>query len=232
MRALKPILWQHWLALIIVFAIVAVTGYEVKRTPPAYLESATVSFILPRPLNNLTSETVLSSSLITSDAVISQIMMSPEYQRLVHEAGGTAGFDYELINSNDDEYPEYKYPLATLTIQSSNRVAVQRTFAVALRQLKQLVMRQQVQLGVPPRSRVSVGVVGDTGPIRQQGSTVRSLGALALLAAIAVSMITTWLDRHRSRLVATLTRSPPEPIAAGIGSHRHRPMRSRLDGGA
>jgi hypothetical protein len=206
-RALKDFVRRHWLVVMVVLVITAVVGYEVKRTPPVYFESTTVSFILPQPLDNLNSEASVSPSLITSGAVIAQIMMSPESQRLVQDAGGTADFNLTLNNSNDEQYPEYNYPLATLTIQSTSLTAVQQTFAVTVRQLKQLVLEQQIQAGVPPRSRVSVRVLGEPSPIMKQGSKARSLGGLALLAVISVSMISILLDRHRNRLVLILTRS-------------------------
>jgi hypothetical protein len=245
-----PVL-QRCLVLTIALVIAAMAGYEIKHTPPEYLESASVVFRLPPSLASNKAETLDNAvrypALITAGYVMAQSLMSPEYEHLVRDAGGTAAFDLAMVNASDEEYPAYPYPLATLTAQSANPVVVHRTFALAARVLSQLVLRRQILAAVPARSRMWISLVGDTGPVSQRGSLKRALIALALLAIIAISKISGWLKYSQRRLAvlpvpgqrraepATIrgprrsARSHTEPgrVKAGRRPAQHRAPRKR-----
>jgi hypothetical protein len=224
---------QRLLILAIAFAITAMVGSEIKRTPPEYLESASVVFKLPRPFVGGKAETLDTAirypSLIIASDVMVQSLMNPEYQHLIEDAGGTAAVSLTMANANDEEYPAYPYPLATLTAQSASPLAAHHTFTVALRVLTQLVLKRQMAAAVPARSRMTISMLGDTGPVSQHGSTKRSLIALVLLAIIGTSIVLRWLE-HSRRRVASLPAPPPrraEPAASV-----RRPSRSRIVGGS
>lgn len=216
--------FRLWRALLIamVLLITAVIGYEIKSTPPAYLESATVVFSPPATLVNPVS----TASLITTGEVMVQSMMSTHSQRLVFDVGGISSYSLTLVNSSDQEYPEYSFPLAILTAESTNPIASHRTFTTALRLLRKLVLKRQAKAGVPLRSRFSIEVVGDNGPVAQLGSSKRALAAFALLAVIAMSIVSRSLDRHHAGLAKLLERRKLHQSPA-MRSGRHSRSRGR-----
>jgi hypothetical protein len=214
---LKP--WLH--ALVGVLTLATVSAYNIARAPETYLESALV--VLGARNTSLTDNpySTVGASLITSSAVMTESVMSPQSRARVREAGGTTDFSLALVNYYNQDYPNYSYPFATLTAQSTDPAAAHRTFLAVLRVLRRLLAERQA--GVSPRGRLSIQVVGDTGPVAQPGSLKRSLAALGLLAAIAVGMLAKFLDRHEDRL-AVLPRQLISRLAGrGVGGH----LRSR-----
>lgn len=234
----KWLVLQRWLVLAIALVIAAMAGYEIKHTPPEYLESASVVFRLPPKMGTSKAETLDNAvrypSLIVAGDVMVQSLMSPESEHLIREAGGTAAVNLAMLNTNDEEYPAYPYPLATLTAQSASPVVVHRTFTLAVRVLSQLVLRRQMLAAVPARSRMSISLVGDTGPVSQQGSLKRALIALALLAIIAMSKISGWLGYAHRRLaslpVPEQRRAEPATGRGSRRSARSRTERGRVNG--
>jgi hypothetical protein len=178
---------RHRTAAIVAVLVFAVgVGHDIKDTPSTYLESATVIFSMPKSLAAPDAYSSLAPSLIASGAVISQIMMSPQSQRRIRAAGGTAAYDLALINLFNGDYPEYSNPAAMLTSDSPNSAIAHRTFMVAAGLLGHLLAARQAQAGVSPRNRISAQIIGDTGPILQAGSPKRVFGGLALLTVVAV----------------------------------------------
>lgn len=191
----------------VMLSLAAIVGYVIKKSPSTYLKSATVVFALPEEMNNASSQSldisIRYSSLIATDDMMAQTLMSPQSQHLARSKGGTADYDFALLNVGDQEYPEYYYPTATLTVQSARLGAVTRTFTVVMRLLEQLLRERQAAAGVPPQSDVSISIAGEIGPISQQGSSKRIFGALILIAIIVASMVSGLLDR-RGRVIAVL----------------------------
>ncbi len=168
--------------------LVVGAAYDIKTSPPVYLESATVEFPLPKAQNAPNAYFMFAPSLITSGEAMVQILMSPSAQRQISAAGHGASVSFALVNLYNEEYPNYGFPLATLTASSPVAADAHRTFVAAARVLGLLLAARQKQLGVPPRDRISAQIIGDSGPIIQTGSRARVFGGLALLAAIAVSL--------------------------------------------
>jgi hypothetical protein len=196
-----------------------------------YLESATVVFAIPRSVSKSVSSpsSTASGSLITTGEVMVQDLMSPESQRVIRNAGGTAKFEVGLVNSNNEETPSYNYPLAVCTVQSTSPASVHRTFTVTLQLLKSLLVQRQVRAIVPARSRVSIRVVGDTGLVTQRGSLKRTLMAMALLAAITASMISSFLNRNRRQLGRLLPWRLEDSSSSLVGGDREmRSLRSSV----
>ena len=168
--------------------LAAGAGYDIKISPPMYLESATVELSLPTAQNDPNAYFEFAPSLITSGEAMVQILMSPAVQRQLSGTGRGASVSLALVNLYNEEYPYYGVPLATLTAASPAAADTHHAFAVAARVLGLLLAAQQKQAGVPPRERISAQILGDSGPIIQTGSRARVFGGLALLAAMAVGL--------------------------------------------
>jgi hypothetical protein len=194
-----------------VLILAAVSARGVEHAPQAYLESGTVVIAAQNaPLTDEPYSTV-SGSLVTTSAVMAQSLMSPQARALVREAGGTADFRLALVNFNNQDYPEYGFPLATLTAQSADPGVTRRTFQVVLHVLRRLLAQRQGHAGA--RGRISAQLVSDTGAVTQPGSRKRSLAALGLLTLIAMVMISRFLARHEDRLAGILRRHRYPPGA-------------------
>jgi hypothetical protein len=187
-----------------VLILAAVSVRAVEHAPQSFLESGTIVVTAPHvPLTGEPYATV-SGSLVTTGAVMAQSLMSPQAQTLVRAAGGTADFSLTLVNFNNQDYPEFSYPLATLTAQSAHPGATRRTFRAALQVLRRLLAQRQGSAAA--RGRISVELVSDTGAFTQAGSPKRSLAALGMLTLIAMIMISRFLARHEHQIAGLLRR--------------------------
>jgi len=197
-------------AIAVVLILAAGVGYDIKSTPPTYLISATVILSVPDSRTVPNAYESLAPSLISSGAAMVQLMMSPQSQRRIRARGGTAGYDLALINFYNEDYPNYSDPVVKLKTASPSPAAAYRTFTVARRLLDYLLRVRQVQAGVSPRYRISAQFVGNTGPVAQAGSSKRVFGGLALLTAVAASMVWGFLGRRDERLAPVIgsARSP------------------------
>ncbi len=178
-------MWPRILALTLILVITAGLGVEIERKQPTYLESATVLFTTSNLDNSAVTYTWRAQSLTTTGSLISQILMSPQTEREVKRAGGTAPYSLTLINLYNQDYPEYGYPEATLSASSDSPVSTHRTYLIAKRKLIGVLDRQQNRAGAPQGARIVVQVTGDSGPIAQTGSRKRALGGLLLLGLVA-----------------------------------------------
>lgn len=185
-------------AAVVLFPVASV-GYEIVRTPPTYVESATIEFSLPKSQTAPNAYYMFAPSLIMSGEAITQILISPQTQRRIRELNGTARVSLALVNLYNQQFPNYGEPLATLTASSPSAADSRRTFMVAAGLLEQLLKVQQDHAGVPPRNRISAQVIGESGPIVQAGSPKRVFAGLALLAVMAVSIAWGILDRRAAR---------------------------------
>jgi hypothetical protein len=176
--------------------LAAGVGYDIKSAPPTYLESATVIFIMPKIWAAPYTYSWLAGSVITSGEAMTQILMNPQSQHRIREAGGTARYDLALINLYNEDHPNYSRPLATLTAASPSAADAHRTFIAAARLLRHLLAARQAQAGVAPRNRISAQIIGDTGPIASAGSPKRAFAGLALVAVVAISMLWGFLGRR------------------------------------
>jgi hypothetical protein len=173
----------------VAFFLAAAVAYDIVGAQPTYVESATVVFSLPRHARTPAAYEMFAPSLITSGQAMSQLLMSAQMQRKIHEAAGTGSVSMRLVNLYDEEYPNYGEPLATLTSASPSAVAAHRTFAIAVRRLYRLLAAWQARASVRPRHRISAQIVDDTGPLVQKGSGKRVIGGIAILAMVGVSAL-------------------------------------------
>ena len=176
-------------AVAIVLILTAGAGYEIRSTRPSYLESALVVFSLPKSQSAPYAYTMLASSLITSGEVVTQVLMGPQAQRQIREAGGAAEVSLKLVNLYSEQYPDYGQPLADLTAMSPSAAKAHLSFEIAVRLVRRLLADRQAHEGARPRNRISAQIIGDTGPVVQEGSSKRVYAGLAALALIAVSVV-------------------------------------------
>jgi hypothetical protein len=123
--------------------------------------------------------------------------MSPQAQIQIRAAHGVAGYDLALINIYNQDYPDYSYPEATLTTSSPDAAETHRTFTIAARILAQILAKRQKRTGVPSSRRISARIIGDSLPVAQTGSHKRVFAGLALLAMVACSTTSGFIDRWR-----------------------------------
>ena len=192
------------------FVVAAGVGYEFKSTPPTYLDSAAVIFNLPQSQTAPNAYFSHAASLITSGNAMTKILASPQTQRAIREAGGTADVSLALNNLYNQQYPDYGEPLATLTAAAPSAAGAHRAFVVSARLIGHLLAARQAQAGVPGRDRIFAQIVGDTGPIAQAGSPRRAFAGLALLAVIAAAVARGLIDR------VSTWHSPPLSAFRGV----------------
>ena len=197
--------------------LLLVVGRDIKHTPPTYVDSATIVFKTNKASLALNPNSTVDGSLITTDALTVESLMDSSSGALVRRAGGTADFNLSLINFDNQDFPEYSYPLATLTTQSASPTAAYRTFNAALKVLQHLVAGLQVR--VPQPDRISLEVAGVTGPLRQPGSMKRALIAIVLLTLIGMGMFSSFLNRNIDWLKTRPGRSSPV-VRKHIPRHR------------
>lgn len=176
-------------AVAIVLILTAGAGYEIRSTRPSYLESALVVFSLPKSQSAPYAYTMLASSLITSGEVVTQVLMGPQAQRQIREAGGAAEVSLKLVNLYSEQYPDYGQPLADLTAMAPSAAKAHISFEIAVRLVRRLLAARQAHEGARSRNRISAQIIGDTGPVVQEGSSKRVYAGLAALALIAVSVV-------------------------------------------
>jgi hypothetical protein len=181
-------------AVLLAALITGGVGYNIIATPPTYAESATVVFSLPKSDYSSYAYRRFATTTITSGEAMSQTLMSPQTQRKIRLAGGTASVDLALVNLYNEEYPDYGLPLATLTTASPSMADAHRTFMIAARRLSSLLATGQAAAGAPARHRLSAQFIADTGPVIQKGSLKRALAGLVVLALAAVAGLWKLID--------------------------------------
>ena len=190
--------WSRITVLTLTVAITAGVGLHIERSRPNYVESATVLFTVPAANSSTTVYTWQAGALISTGSVISQIVMSPQIEHKVARAGGTAAYSLTLVNLYNQDYPDYGYPEATLSVHSPDQVSTHRTYLIAKRMLIEILASRQRQARVPRGHRIVAQVANDSGPIPRTGSRKRALGGLLLLGLVAAS--TGWSLTGRRRI--------------------------------
>ncbi len=184
------------IAVILIGILAATAGGVIALTRPIYTESATVIFALPRQYSPAASYTWQAQSLISTGSVVSQVVMSPEIASRIRTAGGTASYKLALVNLYNQDYPDYSYPEATLTVTSQSAVSTRHTFLISKKILTDVLADRQGQAGAPVGDRIVANVTDDSGPKAEVGSLKRSLAGLVLLTLVCGSTAWSILSRH------------------------------------
>jgi hypothetical protein len=205
---------RHAVAVTVVLIVAAATAYTFKHSPPTYRESATV--VLTAPGSGPYS--TFGSSLVTTGEVVVDWMMGAQGQQQLHQDGVTDGFDIALVNYSNQEFPYYGAPYLTLSASADNLAATHRTFTTVMRIFGDYLAARQRQDGILPADRIGTKVIGDTGPLFQPGSRIRSFAGLAILTLVAAYLVLRFLDRYPIRPRSLLRYQPrgfPRAVARG-----------------
>jgi hypothetical protein len=193
-----PASWSRVLVLALILIITAGLGIKIERDRPTYVESATVLFTVPNVDSSALTYTWQAQSLISTGAVVGEILMSPQIEREVARAGGTAPYSLTLVNLYNQDYPEYGYPEATLSATSASPAGTRRTYLIAKRTMINVLAAWQDRAGAPKQHRIVAQVTNDSGPVARMGSRQRALGGLLLLGLVAAGTCWSLTGRRHS----------------------------------
>jgi hypothetical protein len=200
-RELAGLVRRHLLAVTAVLVIAAGVGYGLRRTPPLYSESASVIFTVKGSVADARHSATYLPSLIATEVMLAQVLMTPPWQSTIRNAGGNASYDFTPFNSYSLQYPDYYEPGTMLTAMSQRPGDVRRTFNLVFGLLGQRLTAMQAEARVPSRDRIQALLVGNGAPVLQPGSPTRVLGGLLILAVMAVFMVMNFLDRRSGRIL-------------------------------
>ncbi len=189
--------WPSILASIFIFILTCYAGAAIVRTPPLYVESATVLFAAPPRVNSPALYARQAVSLISTGTAIRQVLMSPRARSRI-SAGGTNSYDFELVNLYNQDYPNFGYPEATLTASSPRPASTERTYKLAKRALIGILARTQRRSGAPRGHRVVAHITDVSGVVERSGSAKRALAGLLVLAVVVERTVAGTLNRWLS----------------------------------
>jgi hypothetical protein len=206
--------WPRVMAVILVAILTVVAGASITSDRPVYVESATVLFAPPPLYTSAVAYTWQEQSLIATGSVISQVIMGPQIADQIRAAGGRAAYDLSLFNLYNDDYPNYSYPEALLTISSPAEETTRNTYLVAKRMIIEVLTNRQERAGSHAGDLIVASFTDNTGPVEETGSPKRSLAGLLLLALVCGG--TAWSTFSRTRLVSQ------RRLVSRRSRHRHR----------
>jgi hypothetical protein len=213
-QEIAAILRRHLIAIAIVALAACMLSYHLIYANPGYIDSGNVGFIAPK---NPISMFVDTRSLQVTEEAAAWFIMGPQGQRQVRAAGGTVPYDVAMLNSYNEEYPNYNQPYVTIAVMSHYPEEAEQTFRAVLGVLSKATLMLQERAGANPKNEVRAKLVAQpTGPVAQSGSHKRSYAALAVLAMIAIYMIARALDRRRPRRQPRHRGNPRHRILLGV----------------
>jgi hypothetical protein len=194
------LLRRHFIAVLGVLVLAVWVVHDFKGTPTVYGDGATV--VLKPPISTRYPNPYESGggSVITATGVIAAYVQGSAGQRLVSAAGGTLPYTVQLINSYNQDFPNYVAPEIDVEVTGTDVGSVIRTYAAVIQVLKAQVVARQKAARVPKIDRIQTLVIGDPGPLAQPGSPKRSLGGLMVLTLVGIFAVAIFFERHRIRL--------------------------------
>ncbi len=198
-RRIAGLLRRHLAATMVVLVLAAAVGWGLASRSRSYSESTTVVFTVPRGLADAVLSPPVRHSLVATEIMMSDTLITPAVKNTIHETGGTAPFTLTPFNLYNMQYPDYSEPYVTLTATSPQAPATQRTYAAVLRVLESRLTAIQKQAGVPRKERIHTYFAGATGLTQQRGSRVRVFAGLGVLTVVAVFSTAIFLDRRRAQ---------------------------------
>jgi hypothetical protein len=221
---IAALLRRHLVAVLAVLVLALWVVHDFKATPMVWNDSATVVFKPPISQRYPNPYESGGGSIITAAGVIATYVNGSEGQKLVAAAGGTLPYSTELINSYNQDYPNYSAPEVDVEVNGTDIGAVMRTYTAVIQVLKAQTVARQTAAKAPKVDRIAIQVIGDPGPLDQPGSSKRGLGGLMLLTLVGIFAVAIFFDRHPIRL-GELTRSRrgagrPAVPAVGRGTSR------------
>lgn len=196
MRALGRRWYVAVPAFLLVFAIAFVATH---LTPQQYESTGTVVLTQPEPKGVGNPLMLFDGSLNTAASLLIQSLNSPDTAAQLRGQGGTATY-----TASDGSLTG---PYVVVTADAATSGTVRGTVGLAMRYVRQELLRRQHALDAPAAQYIVVkDVVAPTAPVRKQGGKTRLLGAttvLALAAALCAAFGVETYGRRRSRVRAT-----------------------------
>jgi hypothetical protein len=207
------LLRRHLAAVAVVLVLAAGLAFRLKSANQGYEDSATVSVYAPRAVGDPFSD---AQSLLAMNELMAYTVMGAQGQQQVRGAGGTGSYDVSMVNLNNEDFPDYADPYVTVTATSPSAAEAQGTFSAVLKVLSADLQAIQARQGARPDYRIQLApIAAPTGPVPQQGSSVRVLAGLAGLTLIAILMTAGLLDRFPLR-PPPLLRRHHKPTPEGL----------------
>jgi hypothetical protein len=123
------LLRRHFIAVLAVLALALWLVHEFKATPMVYTDGATVVFKPPVSSRYPNPYESGGGSIITAAGVIAGYVQGSEGQMLVSAAGGTLPYTTQLINTYNQDFPNYSAPEVDVEVTGTDIGAVTRTYA-------------------------------------------------------------------------------------------------------
>ena len=194
------LLRRHFIAVLAVLVLAVWTVHDFKSTPMVYSDSATVVFKPPISKRYPNPYESGGGSIITAAGVIANYVNGSEGQKLVSAAGGTLPYTVELINTYNQDYPNYSAPEVDVEVNGTDIGAVTRTYAAVIQVIKDQTTARQIAAKAPKVDRIHLLVIGNPGPLSQPGSSKRAMGGLMLLTMVGIFAVAIFFERHPVRL--------------------------------
>jgi hypothetical protein len=183
---------RHVVAAALMLVIAAVVGFGLEHAKPMYTDTTTVD--LKTQANPFVEATAL---LVTSD-MMSRSMTSSQSELLVRQAGGTVGYQVDLVNLYNLQYPNYSVPYITVTVTAANPADVSKTFNAVMQVLTGELSNWQARQGISPVYQIALYILSSSkGVVPLSGYQKRTFGALIVLTIIAMFLVVSFLDKRR-----------------------------------
>jgi hypothetical protein len=194
------LLRRHFIAVLAVLLLAAWVLHDFKATPTVWTDGATVIFKPPASTRYPNPYESGGGSSIIAAGVIASYVSGSEGQRLVTAAGGNMPYDVELINSYNQDYPDYSAPDVNVSVTGTDLASVMRTYAAVIKVMYAQANARQAAAKAPKVDRIKIQLISNPGPLAQPGSSKRSLGGLMLLILVGIFAVAIFFDRHPIRL--------------------------------
>ena len=187
---------RHVVAVAMIVVVAIGVAYDIHKTPATFQEGSTIVFTIPASAANPDPFSLFTGDLLYTAGLMAQVMMSPQSQDRVQQAGGLATYDLALYNLYNEEFPNYSQPYVTFTVTGATPQQVQETYAIVAAQLKQALASEQAQYGAVPHNQIAEHIIGDSGVVALRGSKKRTYAGLFMLTIIILFLVLRFLDRH------------------------------------
>jgi hypothetical protein len=219
------LLRRHFIAVLGVLVLVVWVVHDFKATPTVYGDGATVVLTPPASTRYPNPFESGGGSVVTAAGVIAAYVQGSEGQRLVSAAGGTMPYTAQLINSYNQDFPNYVSAEIDVEVTGTDIASITRTYQAVIQVLKAQVVARQMAAQVPKIDRIHTIVIGNPGPLAQAGSPKRSLGGLMVLTLAGIFAVAIFFERYPIRLrelgrSRRNARRPGYPATASRGASR------------
>jgi hypothetical protein len=215
------LLRRHIVAVLVVLAVAGAAEYQLRATPPVYVEGGSVVFYTTKHISGVDRPPfrayLLSQSLIATETTMAGALSPSAAAVGIRTTAGTAQYRLAPFNSHNLQYPYYSLPSATLTVTSQAPAATHLAFLDVFSSIAHKLAAAQSRAAVPAASRIRVYLTADTGTLRQAGSRIRVFGGVAVLTVLVVFMVAGFLDRRLRHAGRRRMTPPTEPPARAIG---------------